>query len=274
MRAIVTGGASGIGAAAAEVLRERGARVIVLDREVEPSDDAIRVDVTDAAGVSAAVEDAVARLGGLDVLVNNAGIGAQGTVEDNPDEEWHRVYDVNVRRDGPRHPRRPPPPARVLAGRDRQHLLGRRHRRPAEPRALQRVQGRRALPHARDGRRPRHRGHPRELRQPRAPPTRPGSAACSTPPTTPRPNEPPSRPANRSAASSAPARSRKRSPTSPAPPRPPPPAPSSASTEACRTSAYVNRLHLNGDCPPLGFTPRRSPIPLGRARFLKGTVPL
>jgi NAD(P)-dependent dehydrogenase (short-subunit alcohol dehydrogenase family) len=52
--------------------------------------------VTDDAGVRAAVADAVARLGGLDVLVNNAGIGAAGTVEDNPDEEWHHVYDVNV----------------------------------------------------------------------------------------------------------------------------------------------------------------------------------
>src|SRR6478735_8138666 len=91
LRAIVTGGASGIGAAAASVLRERGARVVVLE-----GDDAIRVDVTDASGVDAAVAEAISRLGGLDVLVNNAGIGAAGTVEDNPDEEWHRVYDVNV----------------------------------------------------------------------------------------------------------------------------------------------------------------------------------
>src|SRR4051794_15949824 len=96
LRAIVTGGASGIGAAAAAVLRERGARVVVLDRDAEEGDDAIRVDVTDAPGVAAAVAEALTRLGGLDVLVNNAGIGAAGTVEDNPDEEWHRVYDVNV----------------------------------------------------------------------------------------------------------------------------------------------------------------------------------
>jgi len=96
LRAIVTGGASGIGAAVADTLRASGARVIVFDRDVPAGEDAIQVDVTDAAGVSAAVADAVARLGGLDVLVNNAGIGAAGTVEDNSDEEWHRVYDVNV----------------------------------------------------------------------------------------------------------------------------------------------------------------------------------
>ena len=96
MRAIVTGGASGIGAAVVELLRSRDVRVIVFDREVEPGADAIRVDVTDAAGVEAAVEDAVARLGGLDVLVNNAGIGAAGTIADNSDEEWRRVFDVNV----------------------------------------------------------------------------------------------------------------------------------------------------------------------------------
>jgi 2-keto-3-deoxy-L-fuconate dehydrogenase len=106
MRAIVTGGASGIGAAVVALLRERGARVIVFDRELEAGGDdaraaagavdSIQVDVTDASGVEAAVADAVARLGGLDVLVNNAGIGAAGTVAENSDEEWHRVFDVNV----------------------------------------------------------------------------------------------------------------------------------------------------------------------------------
>ena len=96
MRAIVTGGASGIGAAVVSLLRSRGFRVIVFDRDATPGEDALRVDVTDAAGVEAAVAEAVARLGGLDVLVNNAGIGAAGTVADNSDEEWHRVFDVNV----------------------------------------------------------------------------------------------------------------------------------------------------------------------------------
>lgn len=46
--------------------------------------------------MTAAVDQAVSALGGLDILVNNAGIGAQGDVSANSDDEWHRVWDVNV----------------------------------------------------------------------------------------------------------------------------------------------------------------------------------
>ncbi|WP_234441047.1 SDR family NAD(P)-dependent oxidoreductase, partial [Streptomyces scabiei] len=99
LRAIVTGGASGIGLATARLLAARGAAVAVLD--VDPSGASapllgLKADITDDASVRAAVAEAVERLGGLDILVNNAGIGAIGTVEDNPDEQWHRVLDVNV----------------------------------------------------------------------------------------------------------------------------------------------------------------------------------
>jgi NAD(P)-dependent dehydrogenase (short-subunit alcohol dehydrogenase family) len=99
--AVVTGGASGIGAAVVEQLRQRGARVGVLDLDpsrVEAADDVlpVRCDVGDDASVRAAVDEVVARFGGLDVVVNNAGIGAQGAVGDNSDDEWHRVWDVNV----------------------------------------------------------------------------------------------------------------------------------------------------------------------------------
>ncbi len=65
----------------------------MLDRD--PSD-GIQVDVTDAAAVDAAVKEAAERLGGLDIVINNAGVGAAGTVADNSDEEWHRVFDINV----------------------------------------------------------------------------------------------------------------------------------------------------------------------------------
>ena len=92
-RAIVTGGASGIGAAVVSLLRERGDDVVVLDRD--PSD-GIQVDVTDAAAVDAAVKAAAERLRGLDIVINNAGVGAAGTVADNSDDEWHRVFDINV----------------------------------------------------------------------------------------------------------------------------------------------------------------------------------
>jgi len=99
LRALVTGGASGIGLATAMLLEQRGARVAILDREIdelEPDLSAVRADVTDDQAVRAAVAQAVEGLGGVDILVNNAGIGAQGTVEDNADEEWQRVFDVNV----------------------------------------------------------------------------------------------------------------------------------------------------------------------------------
>jgi NAD(P)-dependent dehydrogenase (short-subunit alcohol dehydrogenase family) len=96
--AVVSGGASGIGQATARLLAERGAQVLVLDLypEVEPPLVGVRCDVTDDGEVRAAIETVRDRFGRLDVLVNNAGVGAQGDVATNSDEEWHRVYDVNV----------------------------------------------------------------------------------------------------------------------------------------------------------------------------------
>lgn len=99
IRAIVTGGASGIGAAVVTAMLARGARVVALDRTtdgVPAGAGAESADVTDDAAVRRAVEAAAAAMGGIDVVVNNAGIGAQGTVADNDDAEWLRVLDVNV----------------------------------------------------------------------------------------------------------------------------------------------------------------------------------
>ncbi|MEU6990844.1 SDR family oxidoreductase [Streptomyces sp. NPDC046465] len=96
---LVTGGASGIGRATADLLAARGARVAVLDLDPSGVDKPLHpyaADVTDDVSVRAAVASAAADLGGLDVLVNNAGIGAQGTVEDNDETQWHTVLDVNV----------------------------------------------------------------------------------------------------------------------------------------------------------------------------------
>src|SRR3954468_24145846 len=97
LTALVTGGGSGIGLATATLLADRGARVACLD--VNPPGEpflGLKADVTDDASVRAAVAAAAEAFGGLDVVVNNAGIGAAGTVADNSDEEWHHVLDVNV----------------------------------------------------------------------------------------------------------------------------------------------------------------------------------
>lgn len=97
--AIVTGGASGLGAATAALLAERGARVAVLDRAVDTLPDGlfgVVCDVTDRVQVNAAVGTVASHFGAIDIVINNAGIGATGDVAANDDDEWRRVFDVNV----------------------------------------------------------------------------------------------------------------------------------------------------------------------------------
>jgi 2-keto-3-deoxy-L-fuconate dehydrogenase len=98
-RFLVTGGASGIGHAIATAALQRGALVTVLD--LDPSTApagaiAQRADVADDGSITEAVRRAAEAMGGIDVVVNNAGIGAQGTVETNPLDEWRKVFEVNV----------------------------------------------------------------------------------------------------------------------------------------------------------------------------------
>ena len=97
--AVVTGGASGIGAAVVTRLLEGGARVAVLDLNVTGANSAafaVTADVSDSASVTAAINTVAAELGGIDIVANNAGIGAQGTIETVDDAEWARVFSINV----------------------------------------------------------------------------------------------------------------------------------------------------------------------------------
>jgi NAD(P)-dependent dehydrogenase (short-subunit alcohol dehydrogenase family) len=106
LRAVVTAGAGGIGRAIAEALVEAGASVHVGDVDAAaveafeaagPGRSGAVCDVADPASVDALMEGALRRLGGLDVLVNNAGIaGPTGTVDEIEPEDWRRTLDVNL----------------------------------------------------------------------------------------------------------------------------------------------------------------------------------
>jgi len=95
-RIVITGAAGGIGGATAAALRERGARVIALDLVADPDHDVLACDVRDQASVDGAVAAAIERLGGLDVLINNAGIGIPQSAGLPPDEDALAVIDINL----------------------------------------------------------------------------------------------------------------------------------------------------------------------------------
>lgn len=105
-RVLITGGASGIGAATAARFLEEGACVAVLDRDRAAGERIARqlpalsavlpADVTDLAAVRAAFDQAVQKMGGVDVLINNAGISIRHHFLDITPEEWSKVVAVNL----------------------------------------------------------------------------------------------------------------------------------------------------------------------------------
>ena len=108
-RAIVTGGAQGIGRAIAERLLESGAAVAIWDRDeavmaqtltelgAHGTVAAIEADVSDLGSVTSALEETRTRLGGVEILINNAGIsGPNATTWEYPPEAWHEVLAIDL----------------------------------------------------------------------------------------------------------------------------------------------------------------------------------
>jgi len=99
-RVVVTGGTSGIGREVVKLLASEGARVALLDRDVDvvpPNVANYRVDLSDSAATEDVFKRAIDDLGGIDILCNNAGIGSTRNIVDVSLDEWERVFAVNVR---------------------------------------------------------------------------------------------------------------------------------------------------------------------------------
>jgi NAD(P)-dependent dehydrogenase (short-subunit alcohol dehydrogenase family) len=95
-RVLITGASGGIGSAAMRELRARGAEVVGLDLEADETAGVLACDVRDAASVESAVAAAIERLGGLDVLINNAGVGIPQSAGRAPDDAAVSVLEVNL----------------------------------------------------------------------------------------------------------------------------------------------------------------------------------
>ena len=108
--ALVTGAAQGIGLAVAQTLAKAGARIALADRQLEKVEEealrlrqqgikaeAFAVDVADIVSIEEMMKNVSARLGSLDILVNNAGVLSSTAVEDLSEQEWDRVFTINLR---------------------------------------------------------------------------------------------------------------------------------------------------------------------------------
>src|SRR5215510_7344919 len=104
--AIITGAASGIGAASAKLFADEGAQVLAVDRpdsaieQAHVGNNAIAAlgcDITGEDAPKKIVAEALARFGAIDILFNNAGVSGRAFVEEMTDEQWDRVNAVNVR---------------------------------------------------------------------------------------------------------------------------------------------------------------------------------
>ena len=98
--ALVTGGTKGIGAAIVAALSDAGASVVATSRsgrgETRSNVRHVTADVRNAVDASRSVEQAAAEFGGLDILINNAGVGQFAPVAEMPIEQWHDVIDTNI----------------------------------------------------------------------------------------------------------------------------------------------------------------------------------
>ena len=108
--ALISGGSRGMGACEAELFAKEGAKVVVgdvleeqgrslVEKIAREGGDAVfmRLDVTSESDWEAAVAEAVSRYGKLDVLVNNAGVSARGSIEETTVADWDRVMDINAK---------------------------------------------------------------------------------------------------------------------------------------------------------------------------------